>query len=326
MIDHGDQLREAFETHENLAPDPAVVYARVQELAHTYKWRRRGVQAASGALLTAGLVAGVVTVPSLVAGRSGDHVAVVAPAAGGTPSAPVSGKDLEKDLAAYFAAGYGYTDAVKLAKIWNSTADIQQVKAEAGRRLLAGETLPIQPGPEDPATEPSSSPIDPQQTEQLNAFFGAGYSYDEAEQLAKIWKLADPYQAKIEGGKRLLAGETLPVEPNQESARVSAFFNAGYTYTEAVKLAKIWKLKDATAAKAEAGKRLLAGKKLPVQPQPANVQAAKDLVKLDAFFNAGYDVNDAIELAKIWKSKDTYAAKVEGGKRLLAGETLPIKP
>jgi len=35
VIDHGDQLREAFETHENLAPDPAAVYARVQELART---------------------------------------------------------------------------------------------------------------------------------------------------------------------------------------------------------------------------------------------------------------------------------------------------
>jgi hypothetical protein len=31
--------------------------------------------------------------------------------------------------------------------------------------------------------------------------------------LAKLWKKSDPYQAKIEGGKKLLAGETLPIRP-----------------------------------------------------------------------------------------------------------------
>ena len=51
MTNHGDQLREAFETHESLAPDPAAVYARVQELSRNYKRRRRGAQIAGGAVL-----------------------------------------------------------------------------------------------------------------------------------------------------------------------------------------------------------------------------------------------------------------------------------
>jgi len=323
VIDHGDQLREAFETHENLAPDPAAVYARVQELARTYKWRRRGIQAASGVVLSAGLVAGVATVPGLL-GRSNDSVAVVTPGAAATASiAPVSGAELQKDLDAYFAAGYGYADALQLAKLWNSTAEVGQVKAEAGRRLLAGETLPIVPGPE--ASEPSSTPADPQEAVQVAAFFDAGYTYTEAEQLASIWKSADAYAAKVEGGKRLLAGETLPVQPNKQEAQLRAFFNAGYTYAEAQQLAEIWKV-DTSAAKAKAGKKLLAGETLPVKPDPENVQAAKDSVEVNAFFNAGYDLADAKELARIWKSKSAYAAKVEGGKRLLAGETLPIKP
>ena len=47
----------------------------------------------------------------------------------------------------------------------------------------------------------------------MDAFFAAGYDYDDAVQLAKLWKKADAYQAKVEGGKRLLAGETLPIKP-----------------------------------------------------------------------------------------------------------------
>jgi hypothetical protein len=322
VIDHGDQLREAFEKHENLAPDPAAVYARVQELARTYKWRRRGVQAAGGAVLSAGLIAGVVTIPGLLPGRSGGAVVMVAPAA--APSAAPTGAELQKDLDAYFAAGYGYGDAVQLALIWNSTAKVGEIKAEAGRLLLAGETLPIQPGPR--ASDGSPDPVDPKVDAQLAAFFDAGYTYEEAVKLAAIWKIADPQQAKVEGGKRLLAGQTLPVAPNPEEAAVQAFFKAGYSYTEAKKLAKIWKSKDAYAAKIEGGKRLLAGKKLPIKPSAASLRARADEVKINKFFAAGYDYDDAMQLAKIWKSKDAYAAKVEGGKRLLAGQTLPIQP
>jgi hypothetical protein len=209
VIDHGDQLRAAFETHENLAPDPAAVYARVQDLARIYKWRRRGAQAAGGAVLSAGLIAGVITVPGLLPGRPNDTVTMVAPAAAPT-STPPSEAELQKDWDAYFGAGYGYADALKLAQIWNSTAEVGTVKAEAGRRLLAGETLPIQPGPE---VYPSSDAVDPHLAAELNAFFAAGYDYNDAVRLAKLWKAADAYQAKIEAGKKLLAGETLPIKP-----------------------------------------------------------------------------------------------------------------
>jgi hypothetical protein len=270
VIDHGDQLREAFETHENLAPDPAAVYARVQELARTYRRRRRGAQAAGGAVLSAGLIAGVINLPGLLPGRPNDSVTMVAPAAAPTSSTPPSDAELQKDWDAYFAAGYGYADALQLAQIWNSTDDVGTVKAEAGRRLLAGETLPIQPGPED---DPSSAAVDPQEKSELTAYFAAGYDYNNAVQLAKLWKIADPYQAKVEAGKKLLASETLPVRPS-----------------------------------------------------PQNVQAAKEGAQVNAFFAAGYDYNDALQLAKLWKTADAYHAKVEAGKKLLAGETLPIRP
>jgi len=93
-----------------------------------------------------------------------------------------------------------------------------------------------------------------------------------------------------------------------------------------VKLAKIWHLSDPSDAKVKAGKKLLAGETLPVKPKPANVAAAKEQKEADAFFTKGYTVEDAVKLAKIWHLKDAWAAKVEGGKRILAGQTLPIQP
>jgi hypothetical protein len=210
MTDHGDQLREAFETHERLAPDPAEVYDRVRDLARTYHRRRRGVQAAGGAVLGAGLIAGGIQLPSLLqnSGPAQPTVAVVPAGAKPTATTPPSDAENQKAWDAYFQAGYGYDDAVKLAKIWHSKGDIGQVKAEAGRKLLAGEKLPIKPGPETPA-----NPGPSKEETQVTAFFAAGYDYHDAVKLAKLWHTVDPYHAKILGGKKLLAGGTLPIRP-----------------------------------------------------------------------------------------------------------------
>jgi hypothetical protein len=206
--DHGDQLREAFEAHEHLAPDPAAVYARVEELSRGYQRRRRGAQVAGGTLLAAGLLAGGVYLPGLLPQRAESNFTMVAPAA--APSSAPSEEDLQKAWDAYFAAGYDYDDAVKLAAIWNSSEEIGNVKAEAGRRLLAGETLPVVATPNSPEPE---TEVDPAEAKRVSAYFAAGYDWDDAVKLAKLWKLSDPYQAKVEGGKRLLAGKKLPIKP-----------------------------------------------------------------------------------------------------------------
>lgn len=269
MTDHGKQLREAFETHETLAPDPAAVYARVQELSRTYKRRRRGAQAAGTAALGAGLIAGAIQLPSMLSGPSGG-AGVAAPASAVPSVAPsYSQAELDRAWAAYFAAGYGYEDAVRLAALWRTDKNIGLVKAEAGRRLLAGETLPIPPHPDPsiPATP------DPDPAAALQAFFDAGYVWDDAVQLAELWKLPDPSDAKVAAGRKLQAGE-----------------------------------------------------KLPIEPKPANVTAAKESAAIEKFFAAGYDYHDAVQLARLWHLEDAYAAKVAGGEKLLAGQTLPIRP
>ena len=269
MTEHGDQLRTAFETHEHLAPDAAAVYSRVQELSRSYQRRRWGVQAAGGAVLGVSLIAGAISLPGLLSGQKQESVSAGAATApnmkpSASPSSP-SESEQQKQWNAYFQAGYDYDDAVKLAGLWKSKDDIGLIKAEAGRRLLAGETLPFKPTPNHDDT------ADPKVEAQLNAFSAAGYSYEDAEKLAELWKTADPYSAKVEGGKRLLAHKKLPIEPSnpeqgKEQARVNAYFEAGYTYDDAVRLATLWKKADPYSAKVEAGKRILAGDEMPFKP------------------------------------------------------------
>jgi hypothetical protein len=328
VIDSGDQLRETFENHENLAPDPAAVYARVQELSRAYQRRRWGAQAAGGVVLTGALVAGGMVLPGLVGGKDKPVVSVQAAAA--TPTATPPAAEQAKDWAAFFGAGYVYDDATQLAKLWKSKAEIGTIKAQAGAMLLAGQALPIKPNPENVAVAKEAAETD--------AFFNAGYTIADAQKLAGIWHTKDTYAAKIEGGTKLLAGEAMPFAPKpanvtaaKEAAEVAEFFNAGYGIDDAKKLHRLWKTKDVYAAKVEGGTKLLAGEKLPVKPTPGDVvpppaEGAAEAKAVDKFFAAGYNYNDATKLAKIWKLSDPYQAKIAGGKKLLAGQSLPIKP
>ncbi|GLX99815.1 MULTISPECIES: hypothetical protein [Actinoplanes] len=285
MTEHQDRLREAFDSHENQVPDPAVVYAKIEELSNKYRWRRRGAQVAGGAALSIGLIAGVANLPALFPGNTTPGVSQGIPAAGEgapavTPSAGVSTppteEETERYLAAYFKAGYDYDAAVELAELWNSKDEIGTVKAEAGRRLLAGENLPVNPAtPGGETEEPSADPVDPELDKKYEAFFSAGYTYDSAVALAELWKLDDASDAKIMAGEKLLAGEKLPasVKPDpeakkeyEESQDAVAFWDAGYDADDAEKLAELWKLDDTYEAKVMAGKKLRAGETLPIQP------------------------------------------------------------
>ena len=336
MNQHEDQLSEAFQAHENLSPDAAAVYARVQELSKGYVWRRRGVQVAGGVVIGAGLIAGSFAVPGMLH-QSGQNASVsagipaAAPALAAAPKpkptatvAPLT--EQEKDWAAYFAAGYTYDDAVRLAKLWHKK-DIGLVKAEAGHKLRAHQALPFPPDPKNVEQAKLAA--------EMDAFWAAGYDYDDAVKLGKLWHISDLGKVKAEAGKKLLAGQTLPFKPtpndtptSPDDAPVAAFFKAGYDYNDAVQLAKLWKLADPYTAKVAAGEKLLAGQTLPIKPTPGDngPTESPDSLALDAYFKAGYDWNDAVKLAKLWKLADPSDAKVAAGKKLIAGQTLPIKP
>lgn len=124
-----------------------------------------------------------------------------------------------------------------------------------------------------------------------------------------------------------------PVAPQEQR---EAFFGAGYDYDDAVELARLWGLdpNGVSDVKAEAGRRLLAGEQLPVAPGTAPAAPAPPVPGLDmgpddpyvAFLAAGYDWDDAVELARLWGSSDVLQTKADAGQKLLDGETLPIAP
>ncbi|GIE94721.1 hypothetical protein [Paractinoplanes rishiriensis] len=279
MTEHADQLREAFETQENQTPDPVAVFARVQELSRKYQRRRRTVAVAGSAFLGVGLIAGATQLPNILAGNAPADSTIYAGAPAVAPSSVAPSvssaeADLERYWAAYFGAGYDWDDAQRLAVLWQmKDEETGRVKAEAGRRLLAGETLPFPATPDAPEPTDQGSPITEEQYAWARIFFEAGYTYEDAVRLAELWKLDEPYDAKVAAGRKLDAGETLPIKP-----------------------------------------------------KPENVESAKDERAVGKFFDEGYDYDDAVELATLWKLKTPYDAKIAGGKKLLAGETLPIKP
>ncbi len=277
MSDHGEQLREAFETQENQIPDPAAVYARVMELSTTYQRRRRGLQIAGGSVLGAGLLVTAFQVPNMLAdsGSAGGSGTGVVVAAAPAPSPTLSEAEQQKAWDAYFQAGYGYDDALKLSKLWN-VKDIGTVKAEAGEKLLAGKKLPFAPLPQPTDTYDPGTAVSLKEGAIVDAFYTSGYDLTDAVTLARIWKLDSAYKAKVKGGTELLDGKKLPVKPHHDDGLSSA--------------------------------------------------DRKKALEVDKFFAAGYDYNDAVKLGKIWHTSTPYDAKILGGKKLLAGQSLPIKP
>ena len=127
----------------------------------------------------------------------------------GTPETPQ-----EKAQGAFFAGGYDYNDAVTLGTLWHET-DIGQIKAEAGQKLLDGQTLPIQPSTPIASTGPVVSSPTPLSSEDqaLAAYFAAGYNYNDALALGTLWHLTDVGQIKADAGQKLLDGQTLPIAP-----------------------------------------------------------------------------------------------------------------
>ena len=217
-MNHDEQLLQAFRSHEHLAPSVAAVSAGTLELARGYRRRRRVARAAGGAVVTAGLGAVAVVGPGLLDSEpSHTDRAVPFAAAATTPSTPPTPPAAFPGplREAFFAAGYDYDDAVELARLWGRDATAtDDVKAEAGRRLLAGERLPLAPGagPAAPAAAPPVLPGTPGE-EPYEAFLEAGYDWADAVALAELWGSADVLQTKALAGQKLLDGETLPIAP-----------------------------------------------------------------------------------------------------------------
>ena len=167
-------------------------------------------------------------------GSSGHNYGVVAPAHGqaahhatpparhhapGPVQAPVS-DDAAYD--AFWTAGYTYDDAVALADLWQ--VDVLATKAKAGHLLLDGDTLPIPPGTA-PSSDPtatgcaarSDSGLVEYTDAQYEAFWGAGYTESDLEELSILWNTGC-IETKSQAGQLLLDGKPVPVTPGSSIA------------------------------------------------------------------------------------------------------------
>lgn len=172
------------------------------------------------------------------------------------------------------------------------------------------------------------------ETLKVDAFFAAGYSYDDAVLLAERWGVADAFQAKVKAGAYLTQGIALADSPYAdptaddglgEDALVDVFFAFGYTDTDVAVLAEEWSV-GTREAKLKAGSELKTVGVLPFVDVATSSGGAQDEAWVGAFFDAGYDYDDAVVLAELWGLGEPYEAKLKAGSLLAAGEPLPETP
>ncbi|WP_315099184.1 hypothetical protein [uncultured Cellulomonas sp.] len=106
---------------------------------------------------------------------------------------------------AFWGAGYSAENVEELGALWN--LDATDAKARAGQLILDGQQVPVTPsgGETAPTVEITA--------EQLDAFFGAGYTGEDVDALAALWQ-TEFSETKARAGQMILDGQTPPVAPS----------------------------------------------------------------------------------------------------------------
>jgi hypothetical protein len=176
----------------------------------------------------------------------------------------------------------------------------------------------------------------------VRAFLDAGYTYDDAVVLSRSWGTPGPDEAKVKAGSFLADGTPLAATPLADPAADdglgplqlgACFFARGYTSEQAAELARQWGVPLADA-KAKAGSELETVGVLPfvdLAPAPTSGDSTptrQDEARFDAFFEAGYDYDDSVLLARHWGfgSEGFAEAKLKAGGLLLDDQPLPGVP
>ncbi len=172
------------------------------------------------------------------------------------------------------------------------------------------------------------------QEDDLNAFFGSGYSYCDAKVLSAYWKV-DITEAKARIGAETSRGAPRKVELQLEQARKKLkgrkrvtcdYWETKYAYEDAEALAAAWGT-DITEAKARIGKEVTLGRGKALDDKlkalgrvPGAVSEGEDeeTHALEKFWNSGLGYCDAELLAALWGA-DVYQVKVSMGLKLLGG-------
>ncbi len=132
--------------------------------------------------------------------------------------------------------------------------------------------------------------------------------------------LVAAYEAATEGADF----SEMPADYTEEQYR--SFWTSGYTAEDLSALKALWSV-DETEAKARAGQALLDGAALPFAPgtHASTEPSAETLAEVDAFFAAGYTVDDVAQLAELWGT-ETVETKARAGQLLIDGQTVPVAP
>lgn len=240
------------------------------------------------------------------------------------PDFGVSAED-QAAVEAFFAAGYGYDDAVLLAGL-QGLPDSFAAKIEAGRVLVGGTALA-----DSPLADPT---LDDGLSDEYLAQVAVswGYAPDDIDVLAQAWGV-DAAEAAVRAGRELktvgvLPFVDLPTGEVAESEAAAAFFDAGYSYTDAGVLAQRWGLPDPYGAKVEAGGYLRDGTALAASPladpTAAEGRTSEDLAA--AFTAAGYTADDAALLAEQWGVGVAEAQARAGGELASVGVVPFVDP
>lgn len=163
----------------------------------------------------------------------------------------------------------------------------------------------------------------------VQAYFDAGYTFDDAVAIAQRWYTGeDVFQLKVKLGGFLAAGTPLSASPVADPTTddeltpeqlIDAFFSWGYTTEDAQVLAERWGV-DLAQAKVKAGSEL---KTVGALPFVDAVPVYPDQAAYAAFFATGYDYDDAVLLAEHWGLATPADAKAKAGELLRAGQQLP---
>ena len=215
-------------------------------------FRRVGVTVAVACVL-AGSIAGLGSVGALAAATNPPVVAVPAEAAAESTQPKITYSDA--DLAAFAASPY-VDDAINLAVVWG--LDTTTAQGKAGAKIQAGTALPFAPGEASGAVYSSD--------QQRSAFFLTNPDFGQALGLAVAWESGDVFSAKARIGGLLLAHQEVPSAPTTytEDQDAAAFTFAGYTDSDAARLAALWQSHSTHSAQVRAGADLLAGNNLPL--------------------------------------------------------------
>lgn len=204
-----ERIARALRSRDALAPDADAVAAGVEEqlAAHAAGRGASRVLTRRGARIAA---AGVVTSTLAVAGAGAAAAANPYSSMARTFENLVQAVGIDwtvlgngltrEQYDAYWGAGYTQEDTVALEALWGTGTD--ETKARAGQMLLDGEEPPVAPGTSGP----------PLYHDGLDAYWAAGYGYEEAVALAELWGV-DTDEAKARASQALEEGRTLPVPP-----------------------------------------------------------------------------------------------------------------